>query len=117
VVAIAVIVVMMMTDDLDAVMILVMMTDDHDAMMILVMMMDHDNLVVTVPIAVSVVVSVADADGYAALLRNHHPLVACCRPSQCRRDQDCERARDKSQLVHVMFLHWVTLLSRAVVQF
>jgi hypothetical protein len=103
VVVIAVILVMMAMDEHDAVMILVMMTDGHDVVMVLVMMTDHDNLVM-IPIAISVVVAVADADGYA-VFRNYHRLVACRGRSQCGRTQDCERTRDKYQLMHVVFLH------------
>ncbi|HEY3642806.1 MAG TPA: hypothetical protein VGL31_17070 [Xanthobacteraceae bacterium] len=103
------IVIAMMTED-DAAVILIMvavMVHDHNVVMILIiiimMMMKHDDPVMTVPIAV--VVPLADADRYA-LLRNYHRLVAVRRRRQRRRAQDCERACDKSQLVHVMFLHW-----------
>jgi hypothetical protein len=104
---VVVIVIAVMTED-DAAMILIMvavMVDDHNVMMILiiVMMMKHNDPVMTVPIAV--VVPLADADRYA-LLRNYHRLVAVRRRRQRRRAQDCDRACDKSQLVHVMFLHW-----------
>src|SRR6202035_5888183 len=85
--------------------VMVMMLDHDNLVMMLVvtvMMLDHDHLVMTIPI--TVMITVADVDRNAALLRNHHRLVACRRPGQDRGTQDCERARDKSQLVHVMFL-------------
>jgi hypothetical protein len=106
---VVVIVIAVMVDDQNVMMILIMvavMVDDHNVMMILIiimMMVKHDDPVMTVPIAV--VVPLADADRYA-LLRNYNRLVAVRRRRQRRRAQDCERACDKSQLVHVMFLHW-----------
>jgi len=111
VVVVAVVIAAMMTDDHDVMMLLIMIAamvmDDHDVVMILInimMMMKHDDPVMTFPIAISVSVSVADADGYA-LLRNDHWLVAVRSRRRRRRAQDCKRACDKNQFVHVMFLH------------
>ena len=96
VVVIAVVVVMMPDHDNLVMMIVtvVMPDDENPVMMILVMiaMVDHDQLVM--PIAIAIMVAVADVDGDAALLGNHHWLVACRRPGQGRDAQDCKRACD-----------------------
>jgi hypothetical protein len=77
-------------------------------MIITIMMMNLDNFAMMVP--VSVLVLVADVDGDAAFLRNHHRLVTCCGPGQRRSGQDRKRARDKGKFVHVVILHWVMSL-------
>src|SRR5947209_14633001 len=92
------IVTVVMLDDENPVMMMivtvVMPDDENPVMMILVMiaMVDHDQLVM--PIAIAIMVAVADVDGDAALLGNHHWLVACRRPGQGRDAQDCKRACD-----------------------
>ncbi|HEY4406818.1 MAG TPA: hypothetical protein VGN55_19405 [Xanthobacteraceae bacterium] len=75
-----------------------------------VMMLDDHDFVVMVTIPIAVMVAIADADGNA-VFRKHHRLLACHGPGQGRGTQDCERARDKSQLMHVIFLQWSMLLS------
>jgi hypothetical protein len=97
-------IVMMMDDDGAVMMILiVVMMDLDDAVMVLVlvvMMTHHDHMAVMIPVVVS-----ADADGDALPLREHHRPVARCGPGQRRHAQHCKRARDKNQLLHLIFLY------------
>jgi hypothetical protein len=88
------------------VIIVITVMEDHNLVVIIVTItvMNHDDFSMMVPIPVFVLV--ADVDGDAAFLRNHHRPVACCRPGQRRSAQDRKRARDKSKFVHVIFLHW-----------
>jgi hypothetical protein len=75
--------------------VVIMVLDHNDLVMMIVVtvvMLDYDDLVMPIPIAV--MVAVADADGDAALLGNHHGLVACRGPGQGRDAQDCKRACD-----------------------
>jgi hypothetical protein len=108
------------------VVIVTMAMEDHNLVVVLlvtVTMMNLDNLVVIIVtivmtnlddfammVPISIPVLVADADGYAAF-SDHYRLVDCGRPGQRRSAQDCKRARDKYQFVHVTFLHEVMLPS------
>jgi hypothetical protein len=114
------------------VVIIVIMTvmDDHNLVVVLlvtVTVMNLDNLVVIIvtivmtnldhfAMMVPVLVFVADVDGYAAFLSDHDRLVDCGRTGQRRSAQDCKRARDEYQFVHVTFLHEVMLLPCAAVK-
>jgi hypothetical protein len=107
------------------VVIVTMAMNDHNLVVVLIvtiMMMKHDELVVLIVtvmvtnldnfamVPIPVFVLIADLDGYAAFLSDHDRLVDCGRPGQRRSAQDCKRARDKYQFVHVTFLHEVMLL-------
>jgi hypothetical protein len=99
---IVVVIVMLVHNDLMMMIVVTVMLDLNDLVMIVVVtvvMLDHDDLVMPIPIAV--MVAVAYADGDAALLGNHHGLVACRGPGQGGDAKDCEGARDKSQLLHM----------------
>jgi hypothetical protein len=91
-----VITVIMADHNLVVIIVTITMMKDHDLVVFIVVItvMNLDHLSVMVPIAVPVLV--ADADGYAACLGNHHRLVACCRSGQRGSAQDCKRAGDKS---------------------
>jgi hypothetical protein len=100
-------IVMMMDDDGAVMMILiVVMMDLDDAVMVLVLlvMMHDDHVAMMIPVPIPIVVA-ADADGDAPLLRKHHRSVVRCGRGQRRHAQNCERARDKNQLLHLIFLH------------
>jgi hypothetical protein len=105
---VVVIVTMAMNDHNLVVVLIVTIMMKHDNLVVLivtVMMTNLDNFAMMIPIPVPVLI--ADVDGYAAFLSDHDRLVDCGRPGQRRSAQDCKRARDKYQFVHVTFLHGV----------
>src|ERR1700730_10062654 len=82
--------------------------DNLVVIIVMIVMTNFDNFAMMVP--VPVLVLVADVDGYAAFLSDHDRLVDGCRTGQRRSAEDCKRARDKYQFVHVTFLHEVMLI-------
>jgi hypothetical protein len=119
VVVIVIIVIVAVMDDHNLVMVLVVTITmmKHDNLVVLIvtiMMMNLDNFAMMVPIPVFV--PIADLDGYAAFLCDHDRLVDCGRPGQRRSAQDCKRARDKYQFVHMTFLHRMMLFPCAPVK-
>jgi hypothetical protein len=95
IVVVVTIVVFDLNDLVMMIVVTIVMLDLNDLVMMIVVtvvMLDLNDLVTPIPIAV--MVAVADVDGDASLLSNHHGLVACGGPGQGREAQDCERARD-----------------------